>query len=128
MKSLFQSVLLYLAAGPDGEMAGQLQFLKVENEILRSKLPKRITVTSRERKRLLKYGKLVGATISQLISIVSPRTFQRWVRDESGDKPKNTPAPTVGRPRTEEEIRDLILSLARESNWGYTRIHGELKK
>src|SRR6266852_1898182 len=128
MKSLFQSVLLYLAAGNDCEIASQLQFLKVENEILRSKLPKRIAVTPRERNRLLKYGNLVGAAISQLISIVTPRTFQRWVQAESADKPRNTPAPTVGRPKTDEEIRDLILRLARESNWGYTRIHGELKK
>ena len=50
------------------------------------------------------------------------------MQNESGDRPKNTPAPAVGRPKTDEEIRDLILRLARESNWGYTRIHGELKK
>ena len=41
---------------------------------------------------------------------------------------KNHSCSTVGRPKTDEEIRALILRLARESNWGYTRIHGELKK
>ena len=128
MKSLFQSVLLYLAAGTDSEIANQIQYLKAENGILRGKLPKRITITSRERNRLLKYGKLVGAGISQLISIVSPRTFQRCVQAESGDKPRNTRAPTIGRPKTDEEIRELILRLANETGWGYTRIHGELKK
>src|ERR1019366_9770555 len=106
----------------------QIQYLKIENEILRGKLPKRIAVSLRERNRLLKYGKLVGAAISQLISIVSPRTFQRWVQAENADKPTITRASTVGRPKTDEEIRDLILRLGRESNWGYTRIHGELKK
>ena len=128
MKSLFQSVLLYLAAGAGSEIANRLQFMKVENDVLRRKLPNRITITASERNRLLKYGKLVGAAISQLITIVSPRTFQRWVQDESGAKPRATHAPTVGRPKTDVEIRDLILRLARESHWGYTRIHGELKK
>jgi putative transposase len=128
MKSLFQSVLLHLAAGTGSDIANQLQFLKVEIEILRGKLPKRITITPRERNRLLKYGKLVGTAINQLISIVSPRTFQRWVQAESLDKADRAAAPTIGRPKTDEEIRDLILRLARESHWGYTRIHGELKK
>ena len=130
MKSLFQSILAYLAAATADEIANQIQYLKVENEILRSKLPKRLAVTPRERNRLLKYGKLVGAAISQLITIVSPRTFQRWVQAENSGKSNRTtaPAPTVGRPKTDEEIQELILRLARESHWGYTRIHGELKK
>jgi len=33
-----------------------------------------------------------------------------------------------GRKRTPEEIRELVIRLAKENNWGYTRILGELKK
>ena len=40
MKTVFQSLLL-LARATDRELARQVQFLKVENEILRSKLPAR---------------------------------------------------------------------------------------
>lgn len=33
-----------------------------------------------------------------------------------------------GRPKTKEEIRELVLKMARENDSGYTRIMGELKK
>ena len=33
-----------------------------------------------------------------------------------------------GRPRTQQEITDVVLRLANENGWGYTRILGELKK
>jgi putative transposase len=33
-----------------------------------------------------------------------------------------------GRPRTPEQIRELIILLACENDWGYTRILGELRK
>ncbi len=34
----------------------------------------------------------------------------------------------VGRPRAAEQIEKLILKLAKDNSWGYTRILGELKK
>jgi putative transposase len=103
-----------------------VQYLKVENEILRGKLPKRVTVTSRERQRLLRFGKAVGAAIRELITIVTPQTFFRWLRDSATPCRKATKP--VGRPATTAELRELVLRLARENTWGYTRIHGELKK
>lgn len=33
-----------------------------------------------------------------------------------------------GRPRTQEQIRELTLKLTRENDWGYSRILGELRK
>ena len=34
----------------------------------------------------------------------------------------------VGRPRKPEEIRDLVVQMAKDSGWGLGRIAGELKK
>lgn len=44
-------------------LAAQVQDLKAENKVLRSKLPKRVTVTDAERARLVKLGTKVGSAI-----------------------------------------------------------------
>ena len=109
-----------------GQLVRQIEYLKVENQILRKKTNKRVIVTPSERHRLIKFGLLLNGDIRRFISIVSYSTFRRWVRDESSKKPKTKHK--RGRPKTSHEIRQLVLRLARENNWGYTRILGELKK
>jgi putative transposase len=108
------------------ELASQIRYLKIENEILRSKLPSRVTVTEQERNKLVKFGSKLGKALAELATIVHPDTLRRWIR-EAGKPGKTKPA-KKGRPRTKEEIRELIVKLARENDWGYTRILGELRK
>ena len=128
MARFFHPLLRTLASASHRQLSTQIQYLKTENEILRAKLPKRISITPAERKRLVKLGKKVGPAIKELITIVSPRTFRRWVAKSEGvAKPRSATA-QPGRPRVEEDIRELVLRLAGETGWGYTRILGELKK
>jgi putative transposase len=126
MSSIFQSLLLVIAGSTQRELARQVKYLKVENQILRGKLPERITITPKERERLLKFGAKLGKALKHLLTIVTPRTFLRWIREAKKDRSKK-PAKR-GRPRTAAQIRKLILKMARENNWGYSRIMGELKK
>lgn len=49
MTNVFQSLLLVIAGATRKELARQVRYLKVENEILRGKLPKRITVAPKEK-------------------------------------------------------------------------------
>lgn len=129
MRNAFQSFLVMLASAADRDRARMVQFLKVENQILRSKLPKRITILSAERRRLMKFGRPLGSKIKELITIVSPRAFCRWLNQESQEKSSNRKKNRLsGRPKTAEEIRQTVIRLARENSWGYTRILGELKK
>lgn len=127
MTNVFQSLLLVIAGATQKELARQVKYLKVENEILRSKLPKRITITPKERHRLVRFAqKLRGKVLRQLTTIVAPDTLLKWIRAEKKD---GTKAPAKrGRPRTPEQTRRLILKLAKENQWGYTRILGEIKK
>ncbi len=83
MKTLFPSFFLMRGNATDRERARHIQYLKAENRILRDKLPKRLTITARERQRLLKYGKPLGKALRDLITIVSPRTFARWLNGET---------------------------------------------
>ena len=45
MKNLYHPLLLLIAGSTQKELASQIRYLKIENEILRSKLPKRVPVT-----------------------------------------------------------------------------------
>ena len=104
-------------------------YLKVENEVLRNKLPARIiTITPKERQRLVKFGSKLGKALHELLTIVTPVTFLRRIREEKRAGKRPTKAGRRGRPRTAEEIRRLIVRLAQENAWGYAGIVGELKK
>ena len=124
MAKLLHPLFLLLSRATEPELVRMIEYLKAENRILRDKLPKRITVTPAERSRLVTLGTKLGSAIKEVITIVHPQTFARWVRGvNSGKKPRK-----AGRPRKPDEVRELILQMAKSSGWGYRGIFGELKK
>ncbi|MBA2480336.1 MAG: transposase [Planctomycetes bacterium] len=121
--ALFQEA----AGASRDELVRCIQYLKTENDILRSRLPKRIPVTGGEKRRLgLSAGELGTRWRRLLISIAAPATVDRWRHRPTpgGAKTKNGP----GRPRAPERIKAIVLRLASENGWGVTRIYGELRK
>ena len=126
MKNLYHQLLLVIAGATQKQLASQIQYLRAENAILRAKLPHRISLTAQEKNRLVKFAAKLGKAFNELVSIVNPDTLRRWIR-QSKTPGGITPA-QKGRPRTKQEIRALILQLARGNDWGYTRILGELRK
>jgi len=126
MNQIFHPLLALIASATDTELARYVEYLKEENKILRSRLPKQIHTKPEERERLLKFGKVLGRAIEELITIVSPSTFYKWVRDEhiGRSKAKNP----KGGQRKPREIRELVIQIATTTNFGYTRIVGEIRK
>ena len=124
---LLQPLFALYAAATDSQLARMVEYLKAENRILRDKLPKRLTVTARERHRLVRLGTRLGSAIRDLVTIVTPRAFARWVAGGRSPKPRAAKR-KPGRPRTPEDIRRLVLKIARETGWGYARVLGELRK
>lgn len=126
MKNLYHQLLLVIAGSTQKQLASQIQYLRAENAILRSKLPRRISVTPQEKTRLAKLASKLGKAFNELVTIVSPGTLRRWIGQFQ--KPSGISHAKKGRPRTPQDIRELIIRLARENDWGYTRILGELRK
>ena len=120
MKNLYHRLLLLIADSTQKELARQIRYLKIENEILRSKLPRIVPVTETDRHRLVKFGTKLGKALNALVTSVHPDTLRRWIR-EASKRAKRKPAPR-GRPKTRQEIRELIIKLARENDWGYTKV------
>ncbi len=126
MTFIFHPLLALIASVTDRELAKYIQFLKEENKILRSRLPGQVHTKPAERERLIKFGKALGRAVEELITIVSPSTFYRWLREEEGQlKRKKNPKGGQRKPR---EIRELVLQIASVTGFGLTRIVGELRK
>ena len=117
--------MLAMGRSDHDQLIAQIQYLTIENQILRSKLPQRVSLTRNERRRLIRFGKVVGDELRHFISIVQYSTFQKWLRaTENKRKAKKR----AGRPRTSAEIRKLVIEMTKSPGWGYTRILGELRK
>ena len=124
MGRIFQPLLFLLASCTRNQLIRQIEFLKVENEMLRARVPKQsIHLKPEERQRLLKLALAIGPDVKHLITIVTYDAIRAWKRKAYGFVSKKR-----GRPKTPAEVRELVVRIAQETGWGYTRILGELKK
>ncbi|MBL9030846.1 MAG: transposase [Phycisphaerae bacterium] len=125
----FLRLLRVLAGAGRDDLRSQIQYLKAENEVLRSKIKGPVRVTTKERFRLVRLARPLGAALRMVVSIAQPETVMRWIREADRKRPKKRPGVRrAGRPRTPEDVRRVVLRIAKETGWGYTRILGELKK
>jgi putative transposase len=113
------------------ELTLQNEYLRAENEVLKSKIKGRIRFTDEERRSLVEPAVAMGRRLmDQVVRIVKPETILAWQRRlerEKWDYSSRTRR-EPGRPRTSTDVESLVCRLARENAWGYLRIHGELLK
>ena len=127
----WQLLFVILAGWVNRQQQQVIEYLHTENQVLREKMGKRrILLTDDQRRRLAVKGKLLGRKLlAQVGTLVTPDTILRWHRllvaqkwDYSARRQK-----TPGRPPLTEEIRALVVRMARENpRWGYERIQGAL--
>jgi len=123
-KLLINPFFVFLAHIVNSHLIEELEYLKVENRIMRSRLGRAVRVTDEEREMLLRFGRPLGIRLKHIISIVTYPTFRNWAAGRTYQKKGK-----AGRPMIAVEIRELIERMARENiMWGYKRIVGELKK
>ena len=111
------------------ELLKRNEYLAAENETLRSKIEGRLLFTDDERRRLAVLGKNLGRNaLAEIGPVFKPETILGWFREliaQKFDSSKVSRQP--GRPKTEKEIEQLVLKMAREkSGWGYDRIAGAI--
>jgi putative transposase len=56
-RNIYTSLMLVIARSTEKELARQLSYLKVENQILRSRLPDKLSLTEREKNRLVRQAR-----------------------------------------------------------------------
>ena len=91
----------------------------------------RIVFTDDERRTLVEAALAMGRDLmAKVVTIVKPKTILAWQRKlekqkwDYSDRKKKNP----DRPRISVDIEQLVCRMARENEWGYERIQGELKK
>ncbi len=126
LTKIVHPLLALIASAIDRELVKYAKFLKEENRFLRARVPgKQVHTKPHVRERLLKLAKSLGRAVEKLITIVSPSTFDRWMRHQGGKSQTKNPKGALRKPR---EIRELVIQIARSTGFGDTRIVGELSK
>jgi putative transposase len=112
------------------DLASENDFLRAENKVFRDLLgDKRPRLTDRHRRLLVKYGIRIKDRLADVLSIVKPETLLKWNREMKKKKwDYSRRKKRIGRPPTEDATEQLIVKLAEDNAWGYTRIAGELTK
>ena len=111
-QSHFHPFLQLLGQLAYSDLKYQIEYLKIENEILRSKCSKRIRLNDSEKRRIIKFALPLGPNIRKFISVVNYTTYRRWLKKQNDI---SNPSPRIGRPRkTTEEIITIIIHMVKK--------------
>jgi len=124
-----QFLMLIFAGWVNRYQQDAIEYLQEENRALREQLGgKRLRFTDQQRRRLAVKAEAIGRKrLFEIGTLVTPDTLLRWHRELIAKKYDGHKNRRPGRPRTEADIEELVLLMARDNpRWGYTRIRGAL--
>ena len=125
----FRFVVIALAGWMNQKQQHAIEYLREENRVLREQLgTRRLRFTDDQRRRLAAKAKLVGRRLlNDIADLVTPDTLLAWHRKLIAKKYDGSAKRGPGRPRTANEIEDLVVRMAQENrDWGYRRILGAM--
>ena len=125
----FRLLLISLAGWLNQQQQDVIDYLQEENRVLREQLgARRLRLNDDQRRRLaVKAKKLGRRVLHELATLVTPETLLAWHHKLIARKYDGSKQRGPGRPRTPNEIQQLVVRMATENrDWGYRRIQGAL--
>jgi transposase len=125
----FRLLLISLAGWLNQQQQEVIDYLQEENRVLREQLAgQRLRFNDDQRRRLAVRAKKLGRRmLHELTTIVTAATLLAWHRRLIAKKYDGSKRRGPGRPRTKDEIQQLVVRMATENrDWGYCRIQGAL--
>ena len=113
----------------DEELRLRNEYLMTENRMLRQQSTGRVQLTDSDRQALAEIGRQLGKkALEEIATVAKPDTILAWYRKFTSAPGDSAQLPkSVGRPRIDQEIEDVMVRMARENrSWGYDRIAGAL--
>jgi hypothetical protein len=125
----WKQLLVSITRSVDQELRLRNEYLASENRILRNQISGRVQLSDSDRRVLAAIGKKLGKkALNEIATVATSDTILAWHRkciDHKGHTSK--PSKSLGRPRMDQKIEDLVVRMARENrSWGYDRIVGAL--
>jgi putative transposase len=125
----FRFVVIAIEGWMNQKQQYAIDYLREENRVLREQLgSRRLRFTDDQRRRLAAKAKLVGRRLlNDIADLVTPDTLLAWHRKLIAKKYDGSAKRGFGRPRTANEIENLVVRMAHENrDWGYRRILGAM--
>lgn len=125
----FRLWLISLAGYLNQKQQEVIDYLQEGNRVLREQIgSKRLRLNDDQCRRLAVRAKKLGRRVlHELATIVTPETLWAWHRKRIARKYDGSKQRGPGRPRVQDEIRRLVVRMARENrDGGYRRIQGAL--
>jgi transposase len=134
LPATLQFIVAMVAYAVNERMARRVDYLQEEVRVLKEALAAatgktRIRLSAEQRRRLALKGKQLTAEERRACcQIVRPATILAWFRRLAAQKYDSSKGRGPGRPRKAADIRELVVSLARQNpGWGYTKIRDALR-